>query len=447
MPDRRRRAALRSTLPTAVPAHGPATLPRLGLPGLRLPAVAGLSDVYVSHVSDMPYAPGPPALPMQLPLRLPVQLPLLRERRSPSAPENSPTNGPDPSSSGPGSTDPSNSGHGGTGPGGSRPDGTGPGSSGPGDSEPGSTGPGGTDPGNSDSGSSGPGGTGHGNSGSGSTGPGSSGPGSTGPGNSGPGGAGHEENPFAAPPEGRPDRPWRPRGGQDAANGGGNGDEDRGRDKNRDKDREGDDSQRKQPSWGQWSSRQPGRQSGGFGGGPGDGRRPGAGGPGGGPGGPGGMRWDPTDPIQRRARYALLAGMWAFFFALFSLPEIALLLGALAVYWGISSLRAIPAARPSAAGARPEDVGAGTEGAAAPTPTPQASAPAPAPNGRPQTTAAVSGLVTGCLALAIVAVTFAFQIVYRDYYACVDDALTTASRQSCENHLPKELRPLLSVQE
>ncbi|WP_449657470.1 hypothetical protein [Streptomyces pathocidini] len=342
----------------------------------------------------MPYAPGPSVLPMQLP----VQLPLLRERRSPSAPENSPTNGPGPGSSGPGSTD----------------------------------------PGNSDPSNSGHGGTGHGNSGSGSTGPGSSGHGGTGP-----GGTGHEENPFAAPPEGRPDRPWRPRGGQDAANGGGNGDEDRGRDKSR----EGDDSQRKQPSWGQWSSRQPGRQSGGFGGGPGDGRRPGAGGPGGGPGGPGGMRWDPTDPIQRRARYALLAGMWAFFFALFSLPEIALLLGALAVYWGISSLRAIPAARSSAAGARPEDVGAGTEGAAAPTPTPQASAPAPAPNGRPQTTAAVSGLVTGCLALAIVAVTFAFQIVYRDYYACVDDALTTASRQSCENHLPKELRPLLSVQE
>ena len=60
----------------------------------------------------------------------------------------------------------------------------------------------------------------------------------------------------------------------------------------------------------------------------------GPGGQGGPEGGPGGLRWDPTDPAQRRARYALLSGMWAFFFALFNLPEIALLLGALAVYWG-----------------------------------------------------------------------------------------------------------------
>ncbi|TXS26981.1 hypothetical protein [Streptomyces sp. gb1(2016)] len=57
----------------------------------------------------------------------------------------------------------------------------------------------------------------------------------------------------------------------------------------------------------------------------------GTGGPsgqGGGPeGNPGGLRWDPTDPAQRRARYAVLGGMWAFFFALFDFPEIAMLLG------------------------------------------------------------------------------------------------------------------------
>lgn len=159
--------------------------------------------------------------------------------------------------------------------------------------------------------------------------------------------------------------------------------------------------------------------------GSGFGQRPSGGtGPGGdpGPGGPGGLRWDPTDPIQRRARYALLAGMWGFFFSLFSVPEIGLLLGALAVYWGISSLRGKPAAGQT--GTRP--AGDGT---------------------RPQTSSAVSGLITGVVSLSIVAATYTFQFVYRDYFTCVDDALTYSSRQSCENHLPKELRPLLRPQE
>ncbi len=216
-----------------------------------------------------------------------------------------------------------------------------------------------------------------------------------------------QDNPFAAPPEGRPDRPWQPRRPSGDGEGGGDG--------------SGDSGERPPapPAWGsQWSSRQPGRQGGGFGGGPGS--------PGNGNGGPGGgLRWDPTDPAQRRARYALLAGMWGFFFALFSIPQVALLLGALSIYWGISSLRAKP---------KPQD--------------PDTPAPAPTPGGlRPQTTAAVSGLVTGTLALAIVAATFAFHVVYRDYYTCVDDALTQTSRQSCENHLPKHLRPLLGTQD
>ncbi|MEY7981728.1 hypothetical protein AB8O53_36165, partial [Streptomyces pilosus] len=59
-------------------------------------------------------------------------------------------------------------------------------------------------------------------------------------------------------------------------------------------------------------------------------------GQGGGPQTPG-PRWDPTDPAQRRARYALLSGMWAFFFALFNWPYVALLLGSLALYWAISA--------------------------------------------------------------------------------------------------------------
>ncbi|MCC3780034.1 hypothetical protein K6I33_006487, partial [Streptomyces sp. UNOB3_S3] len=142
------------------------------------------------------------------------------------------------------------------------------------------------------------------------------------------------DNPFAAPPEGRPDRPWQPRTpatGNPGPSGGGDGNGDGGGESGQ--DQQGEHSGQR-PAWGsQWSSRQPGRQGGGFGGGQG---------PGGGPGGPGGLRWDPTDPAQRRARYALLAGMWGFFFALFSIPQVALLLGALSIYWGISSLRAKP---------------------------------------------------------------------------------------------------------
>ncbi|MFC5215414.1 hypothetical protein [Streptomyces coerulescens] len=216
----------------------------------------------------------------------------------------------------------------------------------------------------------------------------------------GSGGQGQDDNPFAPPPEGTPDRPWQPRrpsgddGSQDSDQGNANS------------------------PWGnQWSDRQPGRSSGGFG----DKPRGGQDGPGGN-GGPGnGMRWDPTDPTQRRARYALLSGMWAFFFALFSWPYMALLLGALALYWGISSLRAKPR-------------------------TPDPDTPAPQNSGRPQTTAAVSGLVTASLAIAVVAAGFAAQVVYSDYYTCRDDALTNAAKQSCNEHLPKELRGVLGAE-
>ncbi|MET9430956.1 hypothetical protein [Streptomyces sp. NPDC003036] len=233
--------------------------------------------------------------------------------------------------------------------------------------------------------------------------------------------SGDENNPFAPPPEGRPDQPWQPRRPE-------NGDEDTG-------------DQSERPAWGsQWSPRQPGRSSGGFG------SRPNGEQQGGGPGGkPGGdqqgpaLRWDPTDPAQRRARYALLSGMWAFFFALFDFPEIALLLGALALYWGISSLRAKPAASPAAAA---------SEGAAAPAAPGAPAGPAGArPGARPQRTAALSGLVTATLALAIVAATFTVQLVYRDYYTCVDDALTKTGQLSCNELLPTPLRDVFGVQE
>ncbi|MDQ0932099.1 hypothetical protein [Streptomyces turgidiscabies] len=211
-----------------------------------------------------------------------------------------------------------------------------------------------------------------------------------------------DDNPFAPPPEGTPDKPWQPRrpAGDDSS---------------------GDDGH---SPWGsQWSDRQPGRSQGGFGD---RSRRPG------GPGGPEGQgdgqgtnpRWDPTDPAQRRARYALLCGMWAFFFALFSWAYVALLLGALALNWGISALRAKPA-----------------------TPNPDTPAPTQGTGGggRQQRTAAISGLVTASLALVMVATTFTLQFVYRDYYTCANDALTATAKKDCADLLPKELRSVFGT--
>ncbi|WP_369206430.1 hypothetical protein [Streptomyces sp. PU-14G] len=324
-----------------------------------------------------------------------------------------------------------------------------------------------------------------------------------------------EDNPFAPPPEGQPDQPWQPRqprrlaqetddgsgpddprgprgprgsrgpggsGGSEPDSGnetGGGGDGSRP-----DSASGSSDGEQRPSAWGsQWSSRQPGRHGGGFGGdrdrdrdrdrqGNG-GREPG--GPGG-PGSPGGrgMRWDPTDPLQRHARYALHSGIWGLFFALLGVPEVALLLGALSLYWGISALRGKPPKAP-AEGRRPkgdkrrrsvaataEDV-AGTDrgadgqeepgrsagpggagGSAGPdgrSPIPLAVTPAQA--AKAKRTAAVSGLVTAGLTLAIVAATYTFQFAYSEYYTCQNDALTQSSRDDCKRHLPEELQPFL----
>lgn len=209
-------------------------------------------------------------------------------------------------------------------------------------------------------------------------------------------------NPFAPPPEDAPEQPWQPRGPA--------GD-----------DRPGTDSR--------WSERQPGRQDGGLG--PRPDRTPGSPSPGGGP------RFDPTDPAQRRARYALLAGMWGLFCsALLGWTSVALLLGVLALYWGISSLRMKPEERAKARAA----AAAALSGAGAPPPPPSGTSE----DDKSRRTAAVSGIVTGSIALALVAATFTTQFVYRDYYTCQRDALTTASRESCAELLPPPLRSVLN---
>ncbi|MFD4372763.1 hypothetical protein [Streptomyces sp. NPDC058486] len=239
----------------------------------------------------------------------------------------------------------------------------------------------------------------------------------------------NDNNPFAPPPEGKPDQPWQPRrpDGSDGSEG-----------------PDGDAAEPSSPvtgsSDGRWSPQQPGRSSDGFGRGPE--REGGQGGQGGGSGGQGperpGLRWDPTDPAQRRARYAILGGMWAFFFAIFDIPELALLLGALSLYWAISSLRAKPKA---AAEVSPESQNASQ-------PSGRASAAPGTPNPRrSMRTAAISGLVASSVALLIVAFGFTMQLVYKDFYECRDDALTHAGALSCNDLLPKPLRDGFGVRD
>nr|WP_280870034.1 hypothetical protein [Streptomyces sp. MJP52] len=198
-----------------------------------------------------------------------------------------------------------------------------------------------------------------------------------------------EDNPFAPPPEDQPSQEgrWSDRQPESGTGGG----------------------------WAGW-----GQRPGGPGQGSGQGHGPGQGGPGEGPGGPG-MRWDPTDPAQRRARYALLSGTWGLIFTLFGLPWLALLLGALALHWGISALRTP---------ARPQNPDSPV--AAAPP------APAGAPGRHPQRRAAVIGIVSGSIALLMVALlVLAQQVLLRDFFVCTDEALTRDARQACVEHLPE----------
>ncbi|NXY94626.1 hypothetical protein HYE82_09515 [Streptomyces sp. BR123] len=154
------------------------------------------------------------------------------------------------------------------------------------------------------------------------------------------------------------------------------------------------------------------------------------------------MRWDPTDPVQRRARYALLAGMWGFFFGIFGIPSVGLLLGALAVYWGISGLRGRPApARPDSAAAGALTGAAGPlQGAAAGGADPQQAAggglAALGPAAGPQRAAAVSGLVTATLAILLALGSYGVQLAYKDFYICRDDALTKRAELQCNTLLP-----------
>jgi hypothetical protein len=173
-----------------------------------------------------------------------------------------------------------------------------------------------------------------------------------------------ERNPFAPPPADAPDQPWRPRGPQSPE----------------------DASGEEHPPPHAWK---PGQQGGWQT-----------------PPQPAQPKFDPNDPVQRRSRYALSAGMGGLFLSLYGeLWPFALLLGALSVYWALSALRAEPSRTDS----------------------------------RPQIPAALGGLVTGGVAVLFVFAQLSLTVVYHDYVTCVSDAATLESKQSCDNLAPSFL--------
>ncbi|MQS10157.1 hypothetical protein [Streptomyces alkaliphilus] len=237
------------------------------------------------------------------------------------------------------------------------------------------------------------------------------------------------ENPFAPPPADAPDASRTPRGGD--------GDREGGR------DGEGPDDRDNAGGGGLWSRRQPGRQGGGFGE-----RRQDR------PGGRPGPRWDPSDPIQRHARYAVLAGMWGVFAALLGWDWLALFLAAFGLYWGIDSLRGGalsgkkaaptgPANRVEAVDPEPARSEAGEGYGTRPGGVGDDRGPKD-PSRRPQTLSAIAGVVLSGIALAVVAAVFTVQMVYKDYFDCVEDSLTIPSREACEELLPEPLREIFS---
>jgi hypothetical protein len=238
---------------------------------------------------------------------------------------------------------------------------------------------------------------------------------------SGAGGQDEQDNPFAPPAEGTPDRPWEPRQPSGSSPAGPT-------------PPAGPPDRRQPPAWGsQWSNQQP--QSG---------RPDPFGRPPqntGGPTGPQGTapRFDPTDPAQRRSRYALICGMWGLLFWILGWSNVSMLLGALALYWGVSALRMSPETR---AKARAEAASALADATQTPRPAP----PAPGPDAqRSFLTAAWTGIVTSAVTLALVAATFALQVAYRDYYTCKKDALTHPASQTCDRLLPSPLRHVPSL--
>ncbi|MFJ8044740.1 hypothetical protein ACIRBX_29970 [Kitasatospora sp. NPDC096147] len=199
-----------------------------------------------------------------------------------------------------------------------------------------------------------------------------------------------ERNPFAPPPADAPDQPWQPRTPPAGSS-----------------DQQGDtDGERGQvPPPHPWS---PGHRGNGWGTPPPAPQQP---------------KSDPNDPVQRGSRNALMAGIGGIFCVVLGIPYVALLLGALAAYWGIGALRA-PKQRTASEGPAAAGTGTGTG-----TGTGQQT-------GRPHAPAAIGGLVTGLVTVLATLALLGTAVYYRDYVSCLDGALTTQAADSCSNLAP-----------
>ncbi|MBO1419107.1 hypothetical protein [Streptomyces sp. FH025] len=196
-----------------------------------------------------------------------------------------------------------------------------------------------------------------------------------------------ERNPFAPPPADAPDQPWQPRSpwpGQ-----GPEGDGDR---------------PQLPPPWGQGQ----------------DGGRPG-----GRPPAPQPPRLDPTNPAHRKARNAALAGPFALVCLFAGFRWIALLVGLLAIAWGIGALRT---RKPAAA------VAGGTAGGTAGAPAGVAPGVAE-PN--PLTPAALAGILTGAMTVVVATSVIGLGVYYKDYMTCVRDSLTNVGVENCDRYAPQ----------
>ncbi|MGW4809524.1 hypothetical protein [Kitasatospora sp. NPDC004272] len=196
-----------------------------------------------------------------------------------------------------------------------------------------------------------------------------------------------ERNPFAPPPPGAPDQPWRPRTPQPPASG--------PQPSGPRPDGQPEEDRPQPPPWGH-RPEQPGPQQ------------------------PAPPKLDPADPAHRTARNALLSGFAALLAVLFGLYWLAFPLSLLAVWYAVTVLRtpAEPAADPFS--------------------------PRPV---RPQVPAALSALLTGGLALVVSLGVFGIQFAYRDYLDCRDAAVTQESAHSCaqEYDVPAWLSNLYDV--
>ncbi|MCX4748571.1 hypothetical protein OG455_24150 [Kitasatospora sp. NBC_01287] len=221
-----------------------------------------------------------------------------------------------------------------------------------------------------------------------------------------------ERNPFAPPPEDAPDQPWRPRLPQGHSDAGHDG-EDGSRPAGEGRPPASPAGRPPVPPPHPWSPNWQG------GGGPGwPDRQP----------GPQQPRFDPNDPQHRRSRYALMSGMAALFCGLWGILSLALLFSVLAMYWGVGALRS--GGRDAAPGAERGPEQAADQQPGAPTGWPYTQ------RSRPQLPAALGGLLTGGVALALVLGSFALDVAYRPYFTCVNDALTSAGEQSCADLAP-----------